>query len=194
MSGRQRIPAEAAGHAVRPDDEVQVDAEDGDEPQQHQAETLQSTSHVLAFGRMLLLVTWRLEPDAEIRIDGHDGTLAKRSGGIELQLQKISTRDVASCLRHVNQPEINVVLLLHCRGRATSGLDHTFSLEGPRFSCSIFFSSQNMIFLLKDCITTNKSFIFIMPFGLFSYYLYNSIVIFKFSFVNRPQVSLKESH
>lgn len=50
MSGRRRLPAEAAGHAVRSDDEVQVDAEDGDEPQQHETETLQSPSHVLAFG------------------------------------------------------------------------------------------------------------------------------------------------
>lgn len=49
MSGRRQwLPAEAAGHAVRSDDEVQVDAEDGNEPQQHQTETLQSSSHVLA--------------------------------------------------------------------------------------------------------------------------------------------------
>lgn len=77
MSGRRWLPAEAAGHAVRPDDEVQVDAEDGDEPQHHQTEALQGPSHVLASGgthgippplRLLLLlihVTWSPEQDAE---------------------------------------------------------------------------------------------------------------------------------
>lgn len=79
---RRRLPAEAEGHAVRPDDEVQVDAEDGDEPQHHQTETLQSPSHVLALGTadgilLLLHVTWSLEQDAEISSDGQHGvTLA----------------------------------------------------------------------------------------------------------------------
>lgn len=44
---RRRHPSEAAGHAVRPDDEVKVDVEDGREQQRHQAEALQSPGHVL---------------------------------------------------------------------------------------------------------------------------------------------------
>lgn len=74
MSGRRWLPAEAAGHAVRPDDEVQVDAEDGDEPQHHQTEALQGPSYVLASGGthgipllllLLIHVTWSPEQDAE---------------------------------------------------------------------------------------------------------------------------------
>lgn len=45
--GRGQHPAETSGHAVRPDDEVKMEAEDGDEAQQHQAETLQNAGHVL---------------------------------------------------------------------------------------------------------------------------------------------------
>lgn len=48
---RGQRPAEAEGHAVRPDDEVKMEAEDGGEAQQHQAETLQSTGHVLIPGQ-----------------------------------------------------------------------------------------------------------------------------------------------
>lgn len=44
---RWQHPTEPAGHAVRPDDEVKMEAEDGDEAQHHQAETLQGTGHVL---------------------------------------------------------------------------------------------------------------------------------------------------
>lgn len=75
MPGRCWLPAEAAGYAVRPDDEVQVDAEDGDEPQCHQTEALQGPSHVLASGGshcilllllLLIRVTWGPEQDAEI--------------------------------------------------------------------------------------------------------------------------------
>lgn len=47
FSLRQRLPSETERHAVRTDDEVEMDAEDGHEPQRHQAETLQSPSHVL---------------------------------------------------------------------------------------------------------------------------------------------------
>lgn len=51
VSGRRQHPAEASGHAVRPDDEVKMEAEDGDEAQQHQAEALQDAGHVLISGQ-----------------------------------------------------------------------------------------------------------------------------------------------
>lgn len=70
VSGRRRLPAEAAGHAVRSDDEVQVDAEDGDEPQQHQTETLQSSSHVLA------VLPW----DSSSSFSSHSCDLETRTG------------------------------------------------------------------------------------------------------------------
>lgn len=45
--GRGQHPAEASGHAVRPDDEVKMEAKDGHEAQHHQAEALQDAGHVL---------------------------------------------------------------------------------------------------------------------------------------------------
>lgn len=51
LSLRQRLLSETERHAVRTDDEVEMDAEDGHEPQRHQAEALQSPSHVLNSGR-----------------------------------------------------------------------------------------------------------------------------------------------
>lgn len=45
--GRGQHPAETPRYAVRPDDEVKMEAEDGDEAQHHQAETLQNAGHVL---------------------------------------------------------------------------------------------------------------------------------------------------
>lgn len=44
---RRLSPAETEGHAVRPEDEIPLDAEDGDEQQHHQAEALQSSGYVL---------------------------------------------------------------------------------------------------------------------------------------------------
>lgn len=44
---QQLCSSEAKRHAVCPEDEVQVDAEDGDEQQRQPAEALQSPSHVL---------------------------------------------------------------------------------------------------------------------------------------------------
>lgn len=103
MSRRRWLPAEAAGHAVRPDDEVQVDAEDGDEPQHHQTEALQGPSHFLASGGphgippplllLLIRVTWSPEQDAEISRATESrrqpcGKELKRSGGFELHLQE----------------------------------------------------------------------------------------------------------
>lgn len=96
MSGRWQPPAEPAGHAVRPDDEVKMEAEDGDEAQHHQAETLQSTGHLLipdhrepdvddglsSFRSLLLLslqsqmqlcqvslwCNWKHDPDVDLQI------------------------------------------------------------------------------------------------------------------------------
>lgn len=51
LSLRQQLPqSETERHAVRTEDEVKMDAEDGNEPQRHQAEALQSPSHVLNSG------------------------------------------------------------------------------------------------------------------------------------------------
>lgn len=47
LSLRQQLPSETKRHAVRTDDEVKMEAEDRHEPQHHQAEALQSPSHVL---------------------------------------------------------------------------------------------------------------------------------------------------
>lgn len=47
LSLREQLLSETERHAVRTDDEVKVDAKDGHEPQRHQAEALQSPSHVL---------------------------------------------------------------------------------------------------------------------------------------------------
>lgn len=44
---QQLVPSETERHAVRTDDEVKVDAEDGRQPQRHQTEALQSPSYVL---------------------------------------------------------------------------------------------------------------------------------------------------
>lgn len=62
LSLRQRfLLSETERHAVRTDDEVKVDAEDGHEPQLHQAEALQSPSDVLDCleGTLTWCKTWR---------------------------------------------------------------------------------------------------------------------------------------
>lgn len=48
---QQLLPSETERHAIRTDDEVKMDAEDGNEPQRHQAKALQGPSYVLNWDR-----------------------------------------------------------------------------------------------------------------------------------------------
>lgn len=94
LSPRQQLPSETEGHAVRTDDEVKMDAEDGHESQRHQAEVLQSPSHVLRPDRE--------EPDVVRNVTGGFAANKTLSPDSDAETNSCSLRRRRNRSRHIS--------------------------------------------------------------------------------------------